>query len=494
MTVAAGTTAQFFEALDENAVHYCHFKSNAHVAAAVDGLTDLDLLVDGREATLAEEILVGHGFKRLPAHPSRAYPGVEDFFGLDEETGRLLHLHLHYRLIAGERFFKNYRLPWEAEFLDTRIVDQSTGIFVAHPSLEWLLLVCRAALKLRWRDRLRATVKSRSGEQGGLLSEHRWLAARTDAAAVTEHASRLLGARAAELVRLALEEDLRLRRLTGLRRELLGNQRVFRAHAPIPALGIRWSRELTWIVGSINRRYLHRPFPYRRSGSSGGVVIAVVGSDGAGKSSVTQTLHSWLAGKVDVLLVYFGSGQGPSSIVRWPLKVALPLVRRPASAPRLDPEARRTRNVTLPRAVWALALAREKRAKLRKATRARERGFIVICDRYPQVEIDGVSDGPLLARWRDSGARLKRALARWETRIYELAADSPPDVVVRLLVSPEEAAARRPEDDPRELAFRAQLLRDLRFGQARYGVIDVDADEELDSVISHVKRRLWPLI
>ncbi|HYM57159.1 MAG TPA: hypothetical protein VES79_04285 [Solirubrobacteraceae bacterium] len=491
MTVAAATAARLFDALDQSAVRYCHFKSNAHVTAGLEGLTDLDLLFDGREVERTEEILARHGFRRLPARPSRRYAGVEDFFALDENTGRLLHLHLHYRLIVGERFFKNYRLPWEQEFLDARIVDESTGIFVADPALEWLLLVCRSALKLRWRDRVRARVTPHRGEHGDMLSEHSWLAGRVEAATPTEHASRLLGARAGELVGLALADNLHLRRLADLRRELLGNPRIFRAYRPIPALGIRWSRELAWIVGSVNRLSLNRPFPYRRSGSGGGIVIALIGSDGAGKSSVTQLLHSWLAGKVDVIPVYFGSGQGQSSILRWPLKLVLRLVRGRSSSAHLDPEARRTRDISLPRAVWALALAREKRAKLRMAMRARERGFIVICDRYPQTQVDGVNDGPLLWRWRESDTRLKRAAARWEREIYELAADISPDIVVRLVVTPETAAERRPTDDLRELTFRTQLVQDLRFESARYGVIDVDADVGLESVILEVKRRLW---
>jgi thymidylate kinase len=492
--LANSAAARLLDGLHENAVRYCHFKSNANVAAGVSGLTDLDLLVDREDAALAEKILAGHGFKRLPAHPSRWYPGVDDYFALDEDTGRLVHLHLHYRLIGGERFFKNYGLPWEGEFLDTRVLDEDTNIFVAHPALEWLLLVCRAALKIRWRDRLRVRVTAPSGERRGMLGEHHWLAERVEAAAVTEHARRLLGERPAELVGAALAEDLRFRRLTDLRRALLRNPRVLRGYRPLPALAIRWSRELRWIVGSVNRRYLRRPFPYRRSGSSGGLLVAVVGSDGAGKSSLTETLHSWLAGKVDVLDIYFGSGQGRSSLLRWPMKAVLRVMRRSSNRPRRDPEARRNRDVTLPRALWALALAREKRAKLRRAIRARERGFIVICDRYPQAQFHGVSDGPLLARWYESGSGLKRALARWERRIYELAAETSPDVVVRLLVTPEKAAARRPTDDPEELTYRAQLVRDLRFANAPYGIVDVDADQGLDSVILDVKRRLWPLI
>jgi hypothetical protein len=494
VALAASTSERLFEAFNHEGLHYCNFKSSAQVASGLEGATDLDLLCDPEQIELIAALLARHGFRRFPAHPSRGYPGVEDFFAADDRTGRLLHLHLHYRLIVGERFFKNYRLPWEREFLERRVLDEATGVFVAEPALEWLLLVCRSALKIRWRDRLVARIASARGERAALRSEHSWLAAGVAPKAPKDHASRLLGPRIGDLVGLAIAEDLRFSRLTRLRRELLRSPNVFRAYRRMPALGHRWARELRWVVGSVNRRYLHRPFAYSRSGPGGGTVIAVIGSDGAGKSSVSQMLHSWLAGKVDVMPVYFGSGQGQSSILRWPMTVVLQRSRGRTRSPQLDPEQRRTRGIGFARAMWALALAREKRSKLRLVVRARERGFIVICDRYPQTQADGVNDGPLLWTWRESPSRLKRALARWEDGIYALAEIVPPDVVVRLLVTPQTAAARRPGDDPRELAFRTELVRNLRFGGASGGVIDIDAEDDLAAVTLEVKRRLWPVI
>lgn len=465
-----------------------------HVVEGLQGLTDLDLLFDGRQVEVVQEILGAHGFKRLPAHPSRRYPGVDDFFGVNEDTGRLLHLHLHYRLVVGERFFKNYRLPWEQEFLETRVRDPSSGVFVAEPALEWLLLACRSALKIRWRDRLRARITPHAGEARSMVGEHDWLTREADVASPAELATRLVGERAGELVHAALAHDLDIRHLKRLRRELLRNARVLRGYGRASALRFRWAREARWIAGTINRRYLHRPFPYSRSGSTGGTIVAVVGSDGAGKSTVSQMLTEWLSRKVDVLPIYFGSGQGRSSVLRWPLKLVLAIVRRRSTRPRLGPDARRDRDVTLPRAVWAVVLAREKRSKLRTAVRARERGFVVVCDRYPQTQVDGVNDGPLLWRWRESPTRLRRAVARWEASVYEAAAACGPDLVVRLLVTPETALARRPEDDPEELRYRTRLVRDLRFDSARSGVIDIDANRDVESVVLEVKRRVWPAI
>jgi hypothetical protein len=105
VALAATTSERLFEAFDQEGVRYCNFKSSEQVASGLEGATDLDLLCDPGQIELFALLLARHGFKRFPAHPSRAYPGVEDFFAADERTGRLLHLHLHYRLIVGERFF-----------------------------------------------------------------------------------------------------------------------------------------------------------------------------------------------------------------------------------------------------------------------------------------------------------------------------------------------------------------------------------------------------
>ena len=488
------TTTRLFDSFHRQEARYCHFKSNAHVGAGLEGLTDLDVLVDAQHAGVVEPILAEHGFRRFRAHPSRRYAGVEDYLGVDEQTGRLLHLHLHYRLIVGERFFKNYHLAWERDFLDARVLDESARVYVADPALEWLLLVCRSALKLRWRDRAIRRLAPRRGESGALQSEHSWLAARVDPAAPAEHAARLLGDDAADLVRHALGDDLSFRRLKPLRRELRHNQKVFWAYGRVAALSIRWSRELRGVAGAVNRRYLRRAFPYSRSAPAGGTIVAVIGSDGAGKSSVSGLIYSWLRPKVDVVPIYLGSGDGQASLLRRPLKLVLDLKQRRSAPSHLDPEARRSRDVSLARALWALVLAREKQTKLLRAARARERGLIVVCDRYPQTQVDGVSDGPLLWRWRSAPSGVKRALARWEDGIYRLAESVAPDVVVRLLVTPETAAARRPGDDPRELAFRTQLIKNLRFDNARCGVLDIDADADLETVVLEVKQRLWPVL
>ncbi|MFZ0625745.1 MAG: hypothetical protein WAN34_04545, partial [Acidimicrobiia bacterium] len=51
-----------FTDLDEAGVAYVHWKSNEHLAAAVLGQTDLDLLVDPVDRATFEQSLKDHGF------------------------------------------------------------------------------------------------------------------------------------------------------------------------------------------------------------------------------------------------------------------------------------------------------------------------------------------------------------------------------------------------------------------------------------------------
>ena len=70
------------------------------------------------------------------------------FLGYDEPSGRIVHLHLHFRLILGERLLKNYRLPWEAALLADAMPHPTMPIRILDPASEAVLLAVRACLEL----------------------------------------------------------------------------------------------------------------------------------------------------------------------------------------------------------------------------------------------------------------------------------------------------------------------------------------------------------
>jgi hypothetical protein len=479
---------RLFRAFVETGVVYCHFKSNEHLAAGLAGLTDLDVLVDRRHARLAQTVLMGAGFKRFASRLAGAYPGVEDYLGFDADAARLIHVHLHFALVVGELHLKSYQLRLADDLLRTRVLDPTTGVHVSHPDLEMELLLVRSALKLRWRDHL-LELLGRPYLRGSMLQEFRWLMQRIDRDRVRESTARTLGPEAADAVKRLLTDAPSIGGLRRLRSSVVTALVDQRTHGGAAALLLRLAREAAWWFSAVNRRWLHLPVPARRSNPIGGLVVTFLGPDGCGKSTLAREVRKWLGWKLDVFPVYFGSGSGSVSPLRWPLKVALGLYRRLRSHPARETPSGdgRIRKV---RWIWALSLALEKRSRMRSVAKARNRGMVVICDRYPQIQVMGFNDGPLLAGWLDSPGRWRRRIARWEIEVYRAATRNAPDLAIKLNVSPEAAVRRKPEVSAPEVRRRLQALAQIDYGE-RCDHLLIDADRPLEQVLADVKRAVW---
>ena len=122
--------------------------------------------------------------------------------------------------------------------------------------------------------------------------------------------------------------------------------------------------------------------------------------------------------------------------------------------------------------------------------KARTRGMVVICDRWPQMQFPGELDGPRLTHWH-SGNPLQRRLAAYELRPYELARRFPPDIVIRLDVDVDTASTRRPEDGRDYLAHRIELVRALQFTGSLFGAIEIDGTQSPDKVLTAILRAIW---
>jgi len=495
-----------FKRLNEAGVAYCHWKSNEHLAAAVAGLTDLDVLIARHHGLELQRILSTCGFKRFATPPLGSYPAIEDYLGFDQATGRIAHLHLHYELTLGERYLKGYRLPWEARILETRRLDPEHDVYVAEPEIELLLLLVRYALKQRARDRIRRMLFGvREGSMTDFEREFAWLRERADEARVLSTAQHLLGPGAEPPLRRLLAEPRSASARAAFARVVRPILRTHRTYGWLEAPLRAWVRELHWYADAVNRRYLHRPIPMRRISPRGGTIVVLVGSDGSGKSTLSRTLQSWLGWKLDVMPIYFGSGDGRAAFYRQPLRLAYrhlrpflggagtarPLVIEEPAGTRAP--ARAASDGVLRAAAripWALALSLEKRGKLRRMRRARNRGMVVICDRFPQSDIPGFNDGPLLAHWHEHRWRICRALAAWETTPYVEAGRAAPELVIKLVAAPAVVSLRRPEMSAKGLERRVQAVKTLRF-HSTTRVVELDASASLDAIALTAKRHVW---
>ena len=490
------------ERLHEEGVLYCHWKDNDTVTASLQGALDVDLLVDGAAAPVLTRLLGEAGFKPFVPSSWFAYPAIGHFLALDRQTARLTHVHVYYRLITGEGHLKGYHLPWEDAVLASRTLDAEHGIYMVDPNVEMVLFLARSALTLRtvermWRSRTAPCFRGRA------LEKFRWLETRTAVPRVAEWGREFLGDAAGRRLSELLDGRPSMRRLLAFRRSVVSALAPHRRYGPIEAVWHRWLKETCSVWRTSHLRRLFPPVPLRLTPAAGGRLIAVVGPDGSGKSTVVKEIAAWLSEHVDVLPIYFGSGDGPVSPIRWPLQLAsrwrnrrqmnarsrsAPARPRDGGAPPTPPAWMR-----IARALWALLLRTEKAQRLRRAWRAHERGMIVVCDRFPQNQMMGCMDGPLLSEWRESRSRILRALARWERAPYDWVEAHPPDLVIRLDVAPEVASQRKPDMGLAEIQRRDRISRLLRY-HPQTRVAPLDASVPLEEVVRRVKALVWDAI
>ena len=201
-------------------------------------------------------------------------------------------------------------------------------------------------------------------------------------------------------------------------------------------------------------------------------LIAIVGCDGSGKTTLTTDLLRVLGNERLVGTTYLGLGSGTlGARIR-----ELPVIGAPIEK-RLAKKAERTRSkedripgLATALVVYGFSLLRRRR--FRRALAMRDSGVTVITDRYPQVEVPGFYDGPGLSAAKADSPAVARLAAR-ERRMYEWMASYRPTLVIRLNVDVETAAARKPDHDRALLARKVAATPLLRFGGAP--IVDLDA-------------------
>jgi hypothetical protein len=470
---------------------YCYWKSSRRMCAALSGETDLDLLIARTEQHRAQAVLLERGLKLFPSVAHRDDPAMSSYLGYDEPSGRIVHVHVHFLLMAGASLLKNYRLPWEDEILARAVEHPTLPIRILDPASEALLLMVRSCLELRRSDPV--ILRNWEATRRKFTLDRVELAALIDPATFRNRAGEALGEDVADMLATAFADDRALERHWRLRRRLQKDLATFRTYNSLEArLRGAW-RGVLWTAGGLNDRWLNWPRPWNRRAPGGGHVVAILGVDGSGKSTIVKAIRTWLGAQVDVVPIYFGTGAGRPSLALLPFKLMVPVITpwlRSKPSGSQSEVSRHSRGLlySLLLIVWATAVALEKRGKLRAAHRGAKRGLIVVADRYPQCEIVDFNDGPLLTRL----SRAPLWLRRFEVGAYALARRLPPDLVIKLRVTPDTVARRRPDMDPAMILQRIDALRRLTFPGAR--VVSVDAEQPLAEVIRAVKGEVWRLL
>jgi hypothetical protein len=479
-------------------VRHCAWKSNDHLLAALAGQTDLDLLIDRSDRASFDAAVSRHGLRRVLPPPADAHPGMDHYLGLDRPSGRLFHLHVHFRLVLGERYVKNHRLPIERELLDrTRTL---FGVPVPAADLELAILVVRALLKYRTRDVVKDVLHIRSpGIPAETLAELGWLRGDRDLSAIRPGLDAIGTVVPVDIVTSFLEVITNDRRagfrLVRLRTRLRWALRAHRRHSRVRA-GAAYAHAL-WRRG----RLLGRHDDPRMTLPCGGTTVALVGADGAGKTTLAADVAHWLGWKLEARVHYLGS-KAPSPPTDW-LYLGFRALRRShrAASRRVGERSGAARSIAALRdlalALHHVSVGLDRRRHHACARRYAGAGGIAVFDRYPLAHLSTrpdhrLLDGPQVAGLvgQRSGG-LTGALVGAEERIYQRF--GLPDHLVLLDVDPVVAARRKPDHRIDVIHAKTRAAAQLAGLAEAAGtpVTRIDANQSLDRVILDLKARLW---
>jgi len=478
MTASPSLVQQLGQALREAGIVYCQWKGHARQHRWASGEGDIDLLVDPASAPAFTAVLGRLGFQPALAPPEEQIPGVESFFGYDPRLPRLLHVHVHSRLVVGRAWATHYRLPIEQPLLDAAL--ERAPFPIPTPHWELIVFVLRTLLGRSLRQEL--------GQEGvdwlhGLQDPLRALAAQADRPTIYDLLGRHLRCVEPALFDAclgSLRPGFSPWRRALVRRRLARRLRAFARRPPLADTIWRLTRRLV----TLNGRLAGPPRGKRLA--RGGTTIALLGGDGSGKSTCAAELYRWLAPNLATMTAHLG--RPPRSILTLAVGGLLKARNALRSSPHDDPDGDPNVFPGFVALLRHVCTARDRYRLYVKARRFAAAGGVAVTERYPIAQNRPLV-GPCIHTFvaaapnRRLATRLQAA-EEWYYRQILL-----PDQVIVLRVDPEIAVRRKTTEPPDYVRRRARVIWDVDWSTTSAHV--VDAGRPIAEVLADLKALVW---
>lgn len=223
---------RLFKEFGSSNIKYAHWKSNQHLYEGLIGETDIDLLVEADKAVKVEKILYDYNFKRFISNNDINYVGIQDWLGYDESNNKLVHLHLHYKLLTGIKGLKEQWLPWEKYILDNSQKDDYFSVHVTNPSLELAVLYTRIVFKTSFKNIMKSKIKRRKIVPKNIEKEILFLRERLDEDELYKHVKCLFSFKSDQIFHLILNANINnYQNFRKLKKLLKGNLYLYRRYS-----------------------------------------------------------------------------------------------------------------------------------------------------------------------------------------------------------------------------------------------------------------------
>lgn len=468
------------DALNSQQISYCQWKSNWKLNHWLAGDGDLDLLIDRADKQRFIRIISGLGFKQAEPPTDRQVPGILNFYGFDVEADKLVHLHVHYKLVIGNDLTKNYHLAAENFILKNS--GRQGLIPIPSREIELILFVLRMVLKYSVIESVFRKASS------NVELELEYLESSVDRARLANILPSLAPTidhtffdRCLESLRTPNTFYLRMQ----VRQEL---QKRLAASARRPRTTDAFLKLYRGIIHTLRERVLGQRA--RKQFVDGGMLIGVVGGDGSGKTTALQGLNKWLGNKFETKVFHIGKPR--RSPITFALIVPLRVYRFLIHAPVHPAKQAPRRNASdfpgyLQLFRWVSA-GRDRRRLYIKARRFATNGGIALCDRYPLAQLQ-LMDGPNIARTIPPERRnpLVKLLLKLETNYYRQI--MPPDLLIVLRVDPDVAVQRKTNEHELHVRTRSSELWQQDWSGTNAYVLD--AGQSAENVMAEAQSVIW---
>ena len=488
---------QLFHQWNVQEIKYCHWKSNEHLMEGLDGETDLDVFVAPSDKEKAEAILLQCRYIECLTQKGHRYPNVCEWIGFDTTTGRLVHVHLHYQIITGTRYCKEYVFPVEDLIIASRVLDKETNVYVTDPNLEIIILHCRIALKAKKKHGIHVGKGDRR--------EIAYLKERMQKDIVHDLCVQLIGKNGDKFCSLIMEEKLSCEEWYRVYQIASGWLKPYRKYSKLHVFFRYHYHKIRELFLLIANKKFNRCFIRRKTFPNSHLSICLLGQDGSGKSTVTIELEKWLNWKIDAHRFYLGSGDHYNSFLKRLITRGAQFKhandkQQTTSSERVDETTtlkKRKKNFKnfLPAVLVAknrLDVARRTYKVVVHSEKYRCRGGIPLFDRFPQTQFEGIYDGPKIAnQYRNTGLDyiLVKLMARREQRFIEKTQQYQPKLVFKLMLSPEESIRRKPHENLAVVKQKHEITKQLQFPNSVVHI--VDAEQDYQQELLFIKREIW---
>lgn len=481
---------KIFSAWNDKNIRYCHWKSNEHLEEGLNGETDLDLYINSEDKSIAcEELIRLEVLKCIPLK-SNQYPNVEEWIGFDSGTGRLIHLHIHYSIITGKKYCKEYVFPLDNILIKSRVLDESHHIYIASPEAELVILYCRVCLKSKNTKKIKL--------DDDYVREIAYLKKRYSQTSLHNMCSEISGIK--ELPIYIEKNEMSESDWQDVNRIVRAWLKPYKRYGVICSLvRSRYFQVRNMLVLGFNK-YFSTTLLCRKTIGNHGAVICFIGQDGSGKSTLTTEICKWLNWKLEAKRFYLGSGDHYNSVFKT-IQESTGSHLNKNEMNRFERKDVKLHNKILSWVSMMLSslnlvhIARRAYRIVCKSKNYVNKGGIALFDRYPQDQFEGVYDGPKIATSYINKGRSNwfvKSCYKKEKKYISKAQAIHPNVIFKLNLPVEESLRRKPEEDFENLVIKHRITEQLTFPNSE--VHEIDATQDYNSELVLVKNILWKAI